>query len=292
VEDFMSIGSLGASAVSALLSQLTSTQATTSATSAPADEFGGCSHAPSAPSQGGSNALTGSTKASLSDEILALLTQLQQQAGSTPPGAGSSTTVSAISASTTIGTSGSASDPLSQLFSAMDSDGDGTISQGEMETYIQSKGGTAAQADALFSGLNQSGSGNLTQAQLASDLQQAGGAGGVGGAHRHHRHHHAPSADQVGNDLVGAMDSDGSGSVDLAEFETFVTGLGGTTNQADSDFAALDPNGTGSVTASQFASALTALQSANPSGGSPVLSLLDAFKSTLSATTSSVNVTA
>ncbi len=286
----MSIGSLGASAISALLSQLTSTQATTSATSAPADEFGGCSTA-SPPQQGGSgNALTGSTKASLSDEILALLTQLQQQAGAISPTTGSSTSLSTISASTTIGTTGTASDPLSKLFAAMDGDGDGTVSQSEMETYIQSKGGTAAQADALFSGLNQNGSGNLTQTQLASDLQQASPAGGA--HHAHHHHHARASADQIGNDLVKAMDGDGNGAVDQSEFETFVTGLGGTAGQADADFSALDPNGTGSVTANQFSSAVTALQSANASGPSPILTLLDAFKQTAGPIASSVSLTA
>jgi len=289
----MSIGGIGSAnglsqSLAALLSQLTGTQASGSVTDDAADEFGGCSGAAAAPQAGGANnSLTGSTKASLSDHILALLTQLQQQAGTSATSA--STPISTMSASTTIGTS----DPLQQLISAMDSDGDGTISQSEMESYIEKQGGTAAQGDALFAGLNQGGAGNLTQNTLASDLQQTQVAGAARG-HHHHHHHAAPSADQVGNDLVSAMDSSGNGSVDQSEFENFVTGLGGTTAQADADFSALDPQNTGSVDAAQFSSAVTALQSSNASGGqSPILTLLDAFRQTASASAgSAVSVTA
>jgi Ca2+-binding EF-hand superfamily protein len=289
----MSIGGIGSAnglsqSLAMLLSQLTGTQASGSVTDDAADEFGGCAAAPAAPqAAGANNSLTGSTKASLSDQILALLTQLQQQAGTS--GANASTAISTISASTAIGTS----DPLQQLISAMDSDGDGTVSQSEMESYIEKQGGTAAQGDALFAGLNQGGTGNLTQSTLASDLQQAQSTGAMHG-HHHHHHHAAPSADQVGNDLVSAMDSDGSGAVDQSEFENFVTGLGGTTAQADSDFAALDPQDTGSVDAAQFSSAVTALQTASASGPqSPILTLLDAFKQTANSSTgSTVSMTA
>jgi Ca2+-binding EF-hand superfamily protein len=177
----------------------------------------------------------------------------------------------------------------------MDTDGDGEISQSEMESYVQTNlGGTTAQADSLFTALNNGSTGNLTQTQLQSDLQNAGAPGGVQGRGHHHHHHGAPpSADQVGNDLAKAMDSDGSGGVSQSEFETFVTGLGGTTSQADSDFAVLDPNNTGSVDATAFINAVTALQTSAGSGQSPVLNLLDAFRS--SATTpagSAVSMTA
>jgi Ca2+-binding EF-hand superfamily protein len=175
----------------------------------------------------------------------------------------------------------------------MDSNGDGAISQSEMESYIQKQGGTVAEADALFSGLNQGGTGNLTQTQLASDLQQANGAGG------HHYHHHGlPSADQVGNDLVKAMDTNGNGAVDQSEFQQFVTGLGGTTAQATTDFAALDPNNTGSINAAQFSTAVQAFESASSAasttsnGTSPILTLLNGFAQNATATTSSTSIMA
>lgn len=292
----MSIGSLGSAMglgqdLMSMLSRINSTGAT-SAASAPADEFGGCSSSSASTATDANTTGTGSAKAQLSGEILALLVKLQQQTGN-GSAATSSTSISTVSASTSIAT---ANDPLSQLMSAMDTDGDGEISQSEMESYVQTNlGGTASQADSLFSALNNGSTGNLTQTQLQSDLQNAGPPGGPGGARGHHHHQRGapPSADQVGNDLVTAMDSDGSGGVSQSEFESFVTGLGGTTDQADADFSAFDPNGTGSVDATAFTNAVTALQSSAGSGQSPILNLLDAFRS--SATTaagSAVSVTA
>lgn len=297
----MSIGGIGSSGsigqnLAALLAALTgsSEASATGSAQAPANSFGACSAPPPPPPPPSDASLTGSTKASLSDEILGLLTQLQQQAGTQSGASSTSTGIAAISAaSTTIGTASTSSDPLRQLFSAIDSDGDGAISQTELESYIEKQGGTAAEADALFSGLNQGNSGNLTETTLSNDLQQPGQAQQAGGGHHHH--HLPPTADQVGSDLVGAIDNNGSGTVDQSEFENFVTGLGGTTAEADADFTALDPSGTGAVDASQFASAVTNLQTASAAAGSspsPILTLLDAFKQTASTAGSAVSVTA
>lgn len=296
----MSIGSLGASilnhGLSALLSSFGGTQAVSGAASDNDGDFDG-STAPAAAAAGTaspSTALTGTGKAAISDQILALLTLLQQQTGSAPATPTASATGTAP-ASTTIATASAASDPLSQLISAMDSDGNGSISQTEMEAYVEKQGGTAGQADALFSGLNQGGTGDLTKTQLASDLQNA--VQGAGGGHHHHHHHMPPSADKVANDLVSAMDSSGNGSVDSSEFQSFVTGLGGTSAQASADFAALDPNNTGSVSAAQFSSAIQAFETASnaastaSSGGSPILTLLDAFSQNTAAPGSTASVT-
>ena len=251
------IGSVGTTANTFLLSMLSRLSGTsaTSAASSPAS-----SAAPSGGDGMPDNALKGSSKASISDQILALLVQMQN--GTSSPSSSASTSSSSLSTSVS---------PLSQLMSTLDTDGDGTISQSELETYIEGQGGTQQQADALFAGLNQGGSGNLTQAQLSSDLQGARPAG----AHGHHHGHH--SASSVASQLVQAMDTDGDGSVSQSEFQSFVTGLGGTTGQANADFAALDPDNTGAVTTSQFSSAISAFEQAGQgqTGASPVLTLLD-----------------
>jgi Ca2+-binding EF-hand superfamily protein len=277
----MSVGAIGGGLsqyLQSLLKQLSSIESTSatsdpSQTQASSSSYAACTNDPSSAS-----GTTTSPTQTLSDEILSLLTQLQQ-ANATQGASGTATTSTSISAT-------SATDPLSQLMSAMDADGDGTISQTEMEGYIQNQGGTKSEADALFSGLNQGNIGNLTQATLSNDLQQAAPGG-------HHHHHHMPSADQVGNDLLTAMDSNGDGAVNQSEFSAFITQIGGTSANATADFAALDPNNTGSVTAAQFTTAIKAFETANQTATSfgdpsnPLLTLLNGF-----AATSTTNVTA
>jgi len=289
----MSINAIGSPSqlLAAMLSKLVSTTSTTSSSST-SDTASGAS--PAATASSSDTALTGSGKGDLSSDILGLLMMMQNDPSASAAGAsaaGASAAGTSAAGTPTTSTSSIGSNPLSSLVSAIDTNGDGTISQSELESYITAKGGTQDEADALYANLNQNGSGNLTQTQLASDLQNAGSGAGPGAAHHgHHHHHQTPSADTVGSQLVQAMDTNGDSSVDQSEFESFVTALGGTTSQADSDFSALDTQGSGSLTANQFSSAITALeqnaQAAN-GGTSPVLTLLDDLAGTGSAKTAS-----
>ncbi len=244
------MGAYGASYLSqmlpSLLSRLTGTASTASTSSSTSTSFTtGSTGATTA--SGSGTSLTGNPKAQLSDQILGLLTMLQ--ADPSQNGA-----LGATNTSTT--TPASSSSPLSSLVSAIDTDGDGSVSQSEMQSYIQSLGGTQSQADALFQGLNQNGSGNLTTAQLQSDLQSA-----AAGHHAHGHHHgHRVAADN------------------------------GTSQQAsdsDNDAGSLQPdgsvNGQGSTT-SRPSSVLSAYQNSQ-TAGNPVLSLLDGIASTAKAAT-------
>ncbi len=269
----MTIGSIGACRASylsqmlpTLLNRLTSTSSTSS-TTASATAF------TTSTSPAADTALTGSSKAQLSDQILNLLTMMQ--AGSSANGTTSAT------GSTT------ASDPLSSLVSAIDSDGDGSISQSEMESYIEGLGGTQSQADALFNGLNQNGSGNLTTATLQSDLQSAGAAHHAHG--HHHHHHHAGSANDLASQLMQASDTNNDGSISQSEFENFVTSLGGTTAEADSDFSALDSQGGSGITSSQLSNAISTFQK-NQAASNPILGLLDGISSAVSGQTTSSTI--
>lgn len=282
----MAIGAVGGGLnqyLQSLLKQLTATETqSTTAASDPTQSQASQGFAVNASDpSGASSGTTTSPTQTLSDEILSLLTQLQQST----TGATGATTTATASISTA-----SASDPLSQLMSAMDTDGDGTVSETEMESYIQNQGGTKDQADTLFTALNQGNTGNLTQATLSNDLQQAQAAPPPGG---HHHHHHMPSADQVGSDLLDAMDTNGDGSVDQSEFSSFMSQIGGSSTDATSDFAALDPNSTGSVSAADFSTAIKAFENASQTANSfgdpsnPLLTLMNGF-----ATDATTNVTA
>jgi len=267
------IGSGPSQMLASLLSKLSSASSTTAAASSTAAATDSSSTAAVIPGSS-NNTTTGSATAQLSAQVLGVLLMMQADS--------SGASGAASSGSTSSGSTDAS--PLSNLVSAIDTDGDGTISESELETYIESKGGTQAQADALYAGLNQNGSGNLTQAQMQSDLQNAGAA-----HHGHHHHHHnggGMSANQVGSQLVQAMDSNSDGSVDQSEFESFVTALGGTTSQADADFSSLAGQTGSGITASQFGSAVSAFEQSAMGAASPVLNLLDDIAKTASGTAS------
>ena len=136
------IGPCGAGSPSqllaALLSKLDSTQSitdstSTNSTSSSTDSTTSASNI--------DNSLTGSGKGDLSAQILGLLMMMQND----PSTSGSTANSTSTSSST---------DPLAKLVSAIDTDGDGSITKSEMESYITAKGGTADQADSLFSALD------------------------------------------------------------------------------------------------------------------------------------------
>lgn len=267
------IAAAAAGAASQLLSTLLSKLSSSSATSSSSSTSSTATAATSAFAQaipGESKCATSAPPTSpLSGDMLMALMALQAQSGASASGASASSSQSG------------ASDPLQKLFSAMDSDGDGEVSQSEMESYIEKQGGTQAQADKLFSALDQTNAtGNastgISESQMASAVSQAQQA------HGSHRHHHKSGgtndqADNVANTLLQAMDSDDDGSVSEDEFSNFVTSNGGTAADASSDFAALNTSGSNALTSADFAKAFNAYQTQQSaqSPASMMVSLLD-----------------
>jgi Ca2+-binding EF-hand superfamily protein len=284
MEEFMSISGLGApgsdylSQIQAkMLSRLDSPQNTTSTTSSTS---AGSTASTAAPPTGpdASNALSGTAQPTLSNNILALLVQLQSQTStdgsqtSSNPNLSTTPTSSATSAN-------SGNNPIQQLFAAMDSNGDGTVSQSEMEKYIESQGGTQSQADTLYSSLNQNGASGISEGQMASAAEK--------GHHGHGHHHHhdaaasnasssnsasqtpgAPASDSdndgtsSGNSLVSILGNSGSGSGVSAGAP-----LGSSTSGNSSNlFAAIDTNSDGSISQNELNSFLASLQQQNPFG--------------------------
>ena len=225
------------------------------------------------------NGLTGSTQPSLSSQILATLMQMQ---GATQTD-GTQTNGTQTSGST---------DPVQNLFNAMDSDGDGSVSQSEMESYLEKAGATQGQADALYTALNPNGSSSgITESQMASAMPTPGAM-----AHHRHHHHQAGGASGSGSPadaLMSLLDSNQDGSVSQDEFTSAVTANGGTAAQATSDFTALDSDKSGTLTSSDFATAWQNIQS-QQGGGSFVNTILDAFAkaNTAATTAASTSVTA
>lgn len=249
------VGSFSSAGLSQMLSSLLSKLGATSAssTSTTSDDTASSS---AGSASGSDTSLTGPNKPSLSSMILGTLIGMQQQQS----GGDMSQT-------------GSSSDAVQSLFTAMDSDGDGTVSQTELEGYIEQQGGTQSEADSLYTALDSSGSSNngISESTLAGDVPQGpppGGPppGGMGGPPPGGMH--GGSASDVASTLLKSMDSSGDGSVSQSEFESFVTSNGGTTAQADQDFTALDGSGSGSLGVSDFESAIEKQQNGNDSTSS------------------------
>jgi Ca2+-binding EF-hand superfamily protein len=188
------------------------------------------------------------------------------------------------------------------LFSQIDSNGDGAISQTELEQAVTKAGGTKEAADALYAKLDPNGTGSVSQQQLAQSLFQA---------FPHHHHHHGGetspasatggssatdsgnaadaltslfNADgggpgnspiQIAQNIFAQIDSNGDGAISQSEIEKAVTAAGGSAAGADALYAKLDPNSTGSVSQQQFIDTLQPPSTGGNTAQDALLALLD-----------------
>jgi Ca2+-binding EF-hand superfamily protein len=187
------------------------------------------------------------------------------------------------------------------LFSQIDGNGDGSISQSELEQAVTKAGGTKEGADALYAKLDPNGTGSVSEQQFSNSLTQA--------MPHHHHHHHdggdqAASATDNGNAGGGAADAltslfnadgggagnsptqiaqnmfaqsdlNGDGAITQSELEQAVTKAGGSTAGADALYAKLDPSNTGSVSQQQFLNALQPPSASGNTAQDALLALLD-----------------
>jgi Ca2+-binding EF-hand superfamily protein len=153
---------------------------------------------------------------------------------------------------------------LADLFTQADTDGNGVISQQDLANAVTSNGGTTQQADALFAALDTGGNGNLTETEFQSGVQQL-----VADAHAAVAQQVSASPPNGTANLQALFQqlTGGSGTLTQSELEQAFTSEGGTTAQADALYAQLDPTDTGSVSKSQFISGVTDLAVNHGSGG-------------------------
>lgn len=181
--------------------------------------------------------------------------------------------------------SGTASDgdPATQLasslFSALDSNGDGTLSKSELEAAVSSTGGTTASADALYAELDPDNTGAVDEEEFVDNFPQPdamdGGAtsstasaGGTSAADAVSSLVQSFAPSRTASMLFAQLDTNGDGSLSKSELEAGVTDAGGTTAAADALYAELDPNDTGSVTEQQFADTMSTLGTTSQSASS------------------------
>jgi Ca2+-binding EF-hand superfamily protein len=192
------------------------------------------------------------------------------------------------------------------LFSQIDSNGDGSISKPELEQAVTAAGGTTQAADSLYAKLDPNNTGSVSEQQLSQSLSQSA---------PHHHHHHGgggggnaagssaanaltslfnadggdtagTSPTQVAQNIFSQIDSNGDGSISQTEVEQAVTSAGGTTQGADALYSQLDPSKTGSVSEQQFLSALQPPSSSGNTAQDALLALLDQATQNASSTSS------
>jgi Ca2+-binding EF-hand superfamily protein len=241
-------GSYASQFMTSLLSRLSQNQSpSTSTVSYPSSS----PSTTSASQPAANNSVATSSEATLSDEIIGALVMMQAQSG-------------AATTSTPTTSTGS-TNPIDQLFASLDSNGDGTISQSEMESAIEGVGGTAAEADQIYTALGGTSTTGISQSSFEtaaqSGLATLGQMAGVHGHHHHHHHHGGAgeSSDDLAAQILSALDNSQDGTVSASQL---TTALGSDTSgsSASNLVAAIDGNGSGTITQSELASYLNGLQ--------------------------------
>jgi Ca2+-binding EF-hand superfamily protein len=111
----------------------------------------------------------------------------------------------------------SRSDALKDLFSKLDSNGDGQISKSEFESNLGAGGTNTANADSVFGKLDTNGDGSVSLDELSAALK------GKGGGHGHH-HAHGAGGGKGGQDaLLQALDGASSSSTKNSDGSTTTT---------------------------------------------------------------------
>lgn len=85
------------------------------------------------------------------------------------------------------------------LFAKLDADGDGKVSQSELESALSPSGVDTSSADALFSKLDRNGDGSIDVGELTSATRRG-----------HGRHHHQMAAGGSADGLLNATGADGA----------------------------------------------------------------------------------
>ncbi|MCC8976680.1 EF-hand domain-containing protein [Bradyrhizobium brasilense] len=142
-------------------------------------------------------------------------------------------------------TAASRSDALKDLFSQIDADGNGKITQSEFENALGAGGTNTAQADDVFSKLDSNGDGNVSLDEMSQALQGHKGGG-------HHRHHMASGSTDESSSGAGGSSSDPLMQALDGATSTSVTNSDGstttTTTYADGSKVAMTTPATSSAT--------------------------------------------
>ena len=183
------------------------------------------------------------------------------------------------------------------LFDKIDTNGNGSITQSELDQAVTSAAGTTTAANALFGDLDPDDTGSVSEQQFAQNLPMPAFGLEMGGQLIAAQAQN--SADSSGSDPASTFANqlfsqiaNGGSTLTQSALEQAVTSAGGTTASADALYAKLDPNNTGSVTEQQFAANLPGAFNATSSTGDSGNSAADAMAALMKSVASSSGATA
>jgi Ca2+-binding EF-hand superfamily protein len=173
---------------------------------------------------------------------------------------GQDSSASTTSASTTSAPTDPAS-ALNDLFSQIDSNGDGKISQTEFENALGAGGTNIAQADDVFSKLDANGDGSVSLDEMQKALQGLHGG--------HHHHHVADSDDSTGTDGTSSTTGTSGSGAGGSNSDPLLQALAGATStsvtNSDGSTTTSITNADGSVITMTSPAATTSSSSATAS---------------------------
>ena len=179
------------------------------------------------------------------------------------------------------------------LFDKIDTNGNGSITQSELDQAVTSAGGTTTAANALFGDLDPDDTGSVSEQQFAQNLPMPAFGPEMGGQLIAAQAQNSASSSgfdpaSAFADQLFSQITNGGSTLTQSALEQAVTSAGGTTASADALYAKLDPNNTGSVTEQQFAANLPgAFNASTSSTGDSGNSAADAMAALMKSVASS-----
>jgi Ca2+-binding EF-hand superfamily protein len=132
--------------------------------------------------------------------------------------------------------------PVADLFSKIDTNGDGSLSSDEFSSFVQSLGGSSDDASQLYSALDSNGDGSVSEEELATILPPPPPP--------------PPPTEQAAVDMIRSIDTDGDSTLSQQELDAFAGSLGVSSEDAQAFLQSLDGNGDGTLTSTELAQQL------------------------------------
>lgn len=155
---------------------------------------------------------------------------------------------------------------FAKMFSAIDGDGDGAVTETELSALLPSSSGASGDVSALLSSLDADGDGSIAQSEFTSALENVLGqlqGQAMGGM--------PPPPPPGGEDRFASMDTDGDGSISSTELGSAISARSEATGRSgpsvEDMMARLDSDGDGALSEAELQAGAEARRGPPPPRG-------------------------